>query len=203
MPTSERVLLDYMSEEGPSVSHVRGIVLANSIANLKQARVYDEYRERMPPASLEVVETAVASSWVDSQHVLAHHTACDLLGLSRTNFEEFGAASAKRVAHTFLALFLRHAASWGVDSIKLSLRHMHRLNERLYRGGGCIVIERGPKEIYIEDHGLPFAGCRSYREGYVAFNQAIARLFRRAAYVNLARPRTPHPHRIAVTLSWV
>lgn len=199
----ERVLIEHQSSDGPMVTHVRGIVLANSLANLKRVGVYDDYTRHIRAHDLEVVLGALAASWVPAEHVVAHYTACDVLGLPRATFETFGAAAAAKVSSTFMGLFLARARRWGVDAMRASIMHLPRLNERLYKGGGCTVIELGPKEFHVEDHGLPFAACRAYREGYLAFNQAIAALFCKVVYVKLVRPRVPDPQRLAIAVSWV
>ena len=200
---NERVLIDHTSRDGPMVTHVRGIVLANSIANLRRIGVYEEYEKHIPSADLDVILSTVAASWVPVVHVVAHYRACDLLGLTRSSFDEIGAAAAERVTKTFMAGFLRRAKGWGIDGMRLSVVHLPKLNERLFKGGRCTIIELGPKEVHIERHGLPFAHCRAYREGYLAFTQAIAALFSDVVYVKPVRPRVPDDDGLAIRVSWV
>jgi hypothetical protein len=203
MRADERVLVDYTSAGGPVVTHVRGIMLANAIANLRRIGAYDEYASHIAAADLDVVLSTVAASWVPVVHVVAHYVACDALGLSRAAFDGIGASNADRVASTFLAGFLRRARGFGVDGMHISLTHWPKLNERLFKGGRCVIIELGPKEVHIERHGLPFAHCRAYREGFMAFSQSLASLFCKVAYLKPVRPRVPDAQNLAITLSWV
>ena len=201
--STHRVLVEHMSSVGPTITHVRGLMLVNALNNLRNVGMFDEYTHVMPPVQLEVVMQAIATSWVPVTHLVAHYEACDRLALTQEHFDTFGRRTAQSVTETFLGLALQRARALGVDGIKPTLSQITRLHERLYQGGGCTVLDAGPKDVVIEIHGFPFAGSRTFRNAWVGYLRAICDAFAKVAYVNLVRPREPHPHRAAAAGSWV
>jgi len=198
-----RVLLDYTSPEGPTITHVRGILLANAIGNLRDFGLYGEYVRLLPREHQEVLLHALAASWVPVANAVAHYVACDELPLDDEHFKVAGERQAQRIADTFLGSALRSVRSLGVDTLKQACSRLDRLHGRLNRGGGCTVIDLGRKDLQYEVHGCPFAASQSYCRGWTAYTQSLATLFCKVAYVRLARPREAHPHRLAVTINWV
>ncbi|MET0342551.1 MAG: hypothetical protein ABW252_16215 [Polyangiales bacterium] len=192
-----------MSPEGPTITHVRGIMMVNSVDNLRSVGLYDEYERLMPKAHLEVVQQSVAMAWIPVATTVAHYLVSDRLPLMPEHLAAFGERQARRVTETFLGITLRRARSLGVDAVKQTIREIGRLHERLYRGGGCSVIDVGPKDIVLELHGFPFAQARTFKAAWTVYVQAIAESFSKVAYVKLTRPREPHPHRVAIMASWV
>lgn len=202
-PASERVLIDHFSAQSPTITHVRGIMMVNALANVRSVGMYEEYARLMPREYLEAVQQSVAMDWIPVAASLAHYEASDKLPLSDAQFASFGVRQAQRITETFLGGALRRARSLGIDTVKQTIGQIDRLHERIYRGGGCSVIDVGPKDLVFEIHGFPFATTRSFKVAWVSYIEAIAQAFAKIAYVKLSRPREPHQHRLAITVSWV
>jgi hypothetical protein len=137
-----------------------------------------------------------------------HYETAELIA-ARENIDQSSAASsvgsrmAQRLAHTFMAATVRTARSGGFEAFLFLMKQNHRVWDRIYKGGGTAVFQRGPKEIVLEDQGLRLLECSGFRFGYVAYLQAVASLFCRAAFVTPEVPRRLHPHTIATRITWV
>ena len=202
-PHEGRAIVDYQSPEGPTITHVRGIMLMNSLGNLRELGLYDEYTRRMTPTDFDALAQSLATSWVPVRHAVAHYEVLDSFELGADQIKTMGERQATRITGTFLGSALRRVQSMGVDTFKQTMAQLNRLHDRMYRGGGCAAIDAGPKDLMVELSGFPFAGSRSFRGGWLAYTQALANAFCKVAYVRMARPREPHPLRVALTISWV
>jgi hypothetical protein len=197
------VVLDYTSPLGPVVTHMRGTLLVNSLDNLRALGLFERYAETLPEAHRGVIPYTLAASWIPIDMALAHYDTCDALGLSEEQLAKMGEMMASRVADTFLGTVLRTTRNAGVETLWSALGHNHRLLERMYKGGGMAVLKTGPKDLVLENTGLPIVTSRYWRRVYVYYMQAIGNMFTKITYVKLVRPRVSHPHSIAVAASWV
>jgi hypothetical protein len=197
------VVLDYTSPLGPNVTHMRGTLLANSLDSLRAISLYDRYLEMLPPSHREVIPYTIAASWIPIDIALIHYETCDAMGLSEAELEKMGEMMAARVAETFLSTVLRTTRNAGVDSFWTVLKQNNRLLERMYQGGGMAVLKTGPKDLILENTGLPVVTSRYWRRAYVYYMKAIGDMFTKVTYVKLVRPRVAHPHSVAIACSWV
>ena len=110
---------------------------------------------------------------------------------------------ATRVAQTWFAAVLRKSRGLGLHGFSFALSKVNILSQRMYRGGAGTVIETGPKDVIVEVRGYPIASSRYFRGSYTSYCKACAAMFCKVAFVNPIRPRTPHPHAIAMAFSWV
>ena len=185
------------------VTHVRGTIVANAIGNLQAAGVYDEYLRVMPEQHVKVLTESLPVSWIPVDHVVAHYMAVDTLGLTRAQFEAIGKRNAQRIADTFMGLVLRQVRSLGVDTLKQVALKLGSMHDRMWRGGGCAVIELGPKDLAFEFHGCPFVQSRAFRAGYETYGQALAEVFCKVAYVRLVRPQLKQTNALSLSMNWV
>ncbi|MEY4515125.1 MAG: hypothetical protein RLZZ450_7247 [Pseudomonadota bacterium] len=197
------VILDYMSALGPNVTHMRGTLLVNSLDNLRALGLYDRYLGTLPASHQDVIPYTIAASWIPIDIALLHYETCDAMGLSEEQLAKMGTMMATRVAETFLATVLRTTRNAGVEAFWSVLKQNHRLLERMYQGGGMSVLKTGPKDLVLENTGLPVVASRYWRRVYVYYMQAIGNMFTKVTYVKLVRPRVSHPHSIAIACSWV
>jgi hypothetical protein len=197
------VVLDYTSALGPNVTHMRGTLLVNSLDNLRAIGMYDRYLEVLPASHREVIPYTIAASWIPIDIAMLHYETCDAMGLSEDQLEKMGALMASRVAETFLAAIMRTTRNAGVESFWTALKQNHRLLERMYQGGAMAVLKTGPKDLILENMGLPIVASRYWRRVYVYYMKAIGDMFTKVTYVKLVRPRVAHPHSIAIACSWV
>ncbi len=196
-------ILEHVSAHGPTVTHVRGTLIASSRDNLRELGVYDEYVQRLPSNMRDALLYALASSWLPIEVALAHYHTCEQLGLTPVQIARMGELSAARIVDTFAGLALKIAQGVGAESYWKLLAQNDRLYDRMYQGGGVTVLKTGPKDVWLENHGQPLATCRFWRAAYLAYMEGVARAFSRVAYVKPARPRVASPHSIAVSGSWV
>jgi hypothetical protein len=196
-------LVEYVSPYGKTVTHIRGIMFVDAIENLRAAGVLPRYESRIANRHLCAISEALATTWIPVEHVVAHYAACDELSMSDAQMNLIGARIAKRISSTFFAGLVRRARGAGVESFRFALSHNDKLAERMYMGGKVSVVVTGPKDAVVETSGLPFATSRCFRTGFVAFGEAIAATFCKAAVVRLARPRTADPHCLSLAYSWV
>ena len=203
-----RVLLHHTSAHGPTVTHVRGILLANAQQNLKDFGLYQHYLELLPSSARGHLEGLIAASWIDIELALIHYMTVEQVAIARnidqsSAVDEVAARLADRISHTFLATAAKAARDAGIEAFLFVMKNNNRVWDRIYMGGSTSVLHYGPKEIIIEDQGLPLLGCAAFRLGYYAYFKAMANLLCKAAFIRPARPREPHPHSIATRVSWV
>jgi len=197
------VVLDFTSPCGLNTTHMRGTLLVNSLDNLRALGLYDRYLALLPASHRDVIPYAIAASWIPIDVALVHYETCDALGLDSAQLRQMGEMMAKRVAETFLATVLRASRNAGVEGIWTALKQNHRLLERMYQGGAMSVLKTGPKDMILENRGLPIVTSRYWRAAYLHYLSGVCSMFTKVGYVKLARPRVPHPHSIAIALSWV
>lgn len=198
-----QVVVEHISAHGPTVTHVRGTLIVGARENLRELGVFDEYQRRLPSALREAVLYALASSWLPLEVARAHYLTCDQLGLSAAQVNRLGELSAQRIIGTFAGRALKVARDVGAETYWMLMEKNDRLYDRMYQGGGVTVLKTGPKDVWLENVGQPLATCRFWRALYLAYMESMGRAFARASYVKMARPRTAHPHAIAISGSWV
>jgi hypothetical protein len=203
-----KTLLEHSSAHGSTVTHIRGILLANAQRNMMEYGVYELYLKLLPPKVRGHLEGVIASSWIDMEVALVHYTTAELIAVREnidplTAAESVGSRLAERISQTFMGAAVKTARNGGLEAYLFVMKQNHRVWDRIYKGGGTAVFQRGPKEIVLEDRGLPLLGCSVFRMGYLAYLKAMAALFCRAAFVNPAPPRCRNPNTIATRVSWV
>lgn len=197
------VVVEYMSDEGPTVTHLRGSVLVACFHALRTQSLYERYLTYLPaPVRDELVNT-LAMSWVTSEHFTLHCAAVDALSLSARDHGDLGRIIAEQMGSSSLSSLWRGAQSMGVGSGWWAIKQADRLWPRMYRGGGCSVLQSGPKDAIFESHGVPMIGSPFFRACYYGFMTSIGKLLGATCYVKQVSPRVPHPHRIAIAFSWV
>jgi hypothetical protein len=197
------IVVDHLSTHGPTVTHMRGTMLVNSRENLRELGLFERYVTKLPEAACEQLQQVLATNWVPVELALAHYLALDELMLDPQQIAEMGARSAERVKDTFMGAALRIARDAGADTYWMLLKQNPRIFDRMYQGGRVLVLQTGPKDVILENHGLPMASSRFFRGAYLAYMEAIGRAFAKVSFIKLVRPRNAHPHSIAVAGSWV
>jgi len=197
------IIVDYTSPAGPEVTHMRGALLVNSLDNLKALGVYERYVELLPRAHREVIPYTLAASWIPIELAMAHYDTCDALTLDEPQLVRMGELMAARVADTYLGSALRISRNAGMESLWAAIKQNHRLLERMYQGGGMCVMKTGPKDLILENTGLPIVASRYWRTVYTHYMRAVGDMFTKVTYVRLVRPRVAHPRSIAISASWV
>lgn len=204
---SGKILVDHTSPQGPQVTHVRGILLANAQENLRELGVLGPYLEALPAEARAQLEGVIASTWIDVRiaeiHYVTGERVCKSHGLTDRDFQLLGDRLANRIAETFLGITARGARNAGLEAFVFVMRQNGRMWNRMYMGGGCTVTQYGPKELVLEDHGNPLLNHHGFRVGYNAYMKAMSSLFCKTVFVRSVRPSQPGPNRLATRFSWV
>jgi len=203
--SSHQIVMEYRSPEGAEVTQVRGAVLHASLQQLKQASLYDRYLAALPHQHHEGVLYSLASSWLPLEVASAHCAAVDALGLSERTLEEHGQQIGEQLATTLFAAVLRTALSMAAGSGKgwALLKLTDRVMQRLYHGGCATLLQAGPKDAVMEIRGLPLFTSRYFRNSHHGYIKNLIGLVSTTVYVKPVRPREPHPHSAATSISWV
>ncbi len=202
--SDEKVVLEHVSHHGPTTTHLRGSLLDGNLLVIKEAGFYERYLALLEPAHRDTVTYALAASWLPLEVGLAHCDACDRLFLDEAKLAEIGELTCARVLDSFLGTLLRTARSAGLDPVSwIALKQSGRVWDRLYMGGGCAVIQTGPKDVVFELYGNPMSSSRFFRATTYAFIGAISQALSRATVVKPTRPRTQRPHGVPLLISWV
>lgn len=200
----EDLVLDYVDPAGPRVTHTRGILIAGSRAGLEKLGLFTQYADLLPPLHKDVLLYCVASSWLPMDQTLAHFDTCDRLELTSSHYEAIGAALADRMTKTFLAAGLRSVRSMGVEGqLVWAMSRMDRFMKRIYTGGRCRVVRRGPKDLMLELNGIPFASSTYYRNVVLVETKALMSVLCKSLYARLITPRSGSKESLALSLSWV
>jgi hypothetical protein len=200
----EQVLLDYVDSNGPRVTHTRGILIAGSRAGLQSLGLFEQYAALLPPLHKDALLYCVANSWLPMDETLAHFEACDRLELTRSHYETIGKALAERMATTFLGAALRYVRSLGVEGqLVWSLSKMDRFMKRIYTGGRCTIVQRGPKDVTFELSGIPFARSSYYRNVVLVETKTLMSMLCKSLFAKLVPARAGSEESLALSLSWV
>lgn len=200
---SSELICDHRSPAGPTVTHIRGTVLASSLAMLKERGHFARYTELLPPAQHDVVLFALASSWVPIDAAVAHYRACDALGLGGEEMDAIGEELSNRYAGSIFGTLLRTSRQAGLEGPWIGLRAQGRIWDRVFVGGAVRSYRTGLKDAYLEQRGLPLAQVPYFRQAYVCWFRAMASLVVRKLHLRIVPPREPHPLTLAIAGSWV
>jgi hypothetical protein len=198
-----KLLLDHVSSHGPTVSHIRGIVLLKSVENLRHSGLFERYAAELDPAYRAQIELALAASWLPLELAEAHYAACDRMRLSDAEIERLGSLMAERMSSALFSILLKMTRQAGMESMWSALKQNDRIWDRMYRGGQVTIIQTGPKDLIMENRGIPLAQSRHWRFGLRAYWLALGKLMTNVVYVKQIPPREPHAHSVAFAGSWV
>lgn len=197
------VLVEYRSSAGPTVTHVRGGIIVQSIASLRAAGFYERYVELLDAAHRDELLYAISASWITLKVGMAHLNALDALDMSDAAAKSSGDSVGTNIGKTMFSAMMTATRSVGTNAGWLVLKQCDRLLPRVYTGGGCTLLQTGPKDAVLELHGMPMAQSRFFRSSHHGYMKALGRLMGKGAYVRITQPRDRHEHSIATAFSWV
>jgi len=195
-------LVDHVSAHGTRVTQIRGILLMNAIANLREWGLYERYLEQLPQDTRYTLHGVIASSWVDIDVAIKHYQASAELGIDDGRAAEAGVRLGERIAKTFLGMTLRTARGAGLDAFGFVLRRNKNLWDRMYQGGGTRLRQLAPNEMLLEDFGNPIFRFELCRIGYYAYWNAIARLCCRTFRITPGTAARLDDSRLVTTFTW-
>jgi hypothetical protein len=201
-PGGGELLVDHVNSHGSQVRQIRGILLVNAIANLREWGLYECYRERLPQDARYTLEAVIAASWVDVDVAITHYEASAHLGIDEARAADAGKRLGDRIAKTFMGMTLRTARGAGLDAFGFVLRRNHTMWDRMYQGGGTRLRQLAAKEMLLEDYGNPIFRFDLCRIGYYAYWDAIGRLCCRDFRITPDVSSRPDDGRLVTHFSW-
>jgi hypothetical protein len=197
------VLVEFRSSAGPTVTHVRGGIVVQSIASLRALGLYERYLERLDAEYRDQLLYTISASWITLEVGMAHLNALDALDISDAAAASSGDSVGTGFGKTMYSAMMKATRSIGTNAGWFVLKQCDRLLPRVYTGGACTLLQTGPKDAVLELHGMPMVHSRFFRSSHHGYMKALSRLMGRGAYVRVAHPRERHPHSIATAFSWV
>jgi hypothetical protein len=199
-----KVVVDYMCPNRPQVTDLRGSLVVGALRLLKDGEHFERYMAMVPPERRDVVNFSLASSWITSEIAHGFFSSIDNLQLSDSQIAKMGERLGTHILDNLFATLVRSARSAGADTgVWFVMRQCERVWSRVYQGGGCTLIQTGPKDAILEVHGVPFAESRCFRMMHGAFMRGMVQMVARTCIAKPARAREPRPDRYAISLSWV
>jgi len=199
----ETLLVDYRSTVSTQVTHVRAGVLVTSLQSLKHAGHFERYLAELDVAYHEQVQFALAATWLPLEVCMAHLRALDGLALPESFVSHSGESVGRDFGKMIYTAVMKTTRSVGANAGWFLLRQCERLMQRVYMGGGCTLLQTGPKDAVLELHGLPMVSSRFFRLSHHAYMNELGRMMGTGAYVRATRPRGRHLGSIATSFSWV
>lgn len=179
------------------------MVLA-SLKLLRDVGHYDAYEAALPQEHREPILQAMAASWVPMRHMVAHFATIDGLGQSDAQLSRMGDVHGAESMDTLFGTLIRTARGAGAEAgIWIALKQVDRIWGRIFQGGGCSIIQSGPKDAIFEIHGLSVAGSRYFRLSHIAFVRVAVMMVARTCIVKAVPARKPDPESFAISISWV
>lgn len=197
------IVSDYISPDGPIVTHLRGAAVTSALQVLKKLGHFERYVELLPAEHRDRVLYTISASWVPVEVVMAHALACDAMKLTESELVRQGEYIASLLSETLFGAMARTGRRLGVDGAWTFLKQTGRLFPRMYQGGRCTVLRAGPKDAIVELIGNPLFASRQYRASHDGYMQGLVKSFSTGGFGKAIRPRTPSPHTAATLISWV
>jgi hypothetical protein len=198
-----QILLDHQSPHGPKVTHLRGLLMMDALENLRGWGVYETYLERITPEYRSLLQSTLATSWVPVEHAVTHYSVAQTLGITDESVTEASERMAARVAELYLAAPLKAARRNEGDAIHIFagvLAHNDKIWDRMYQGGATRAVQLGPRELSLEDRGIPLARFAIFRMAYEHYLDSMVKLFAPGGQAHLVP--TGDPDTLATRFSW-
>jgi hypothetical protein len=171
----------------PLATHIRGTVLASSLAAIESMGLRDAYFDALPKPRHDAMRSIVVGEWQPMDLGVAHYGAIEALGLSFEQARENGVRVADRVQKSYLATMIR-ALGFGITPWSI-LPRTQSILDRLLQRVAAAVLRVGPKDARIEIHGAPIASFQYVRGGWAGMIEGGLDLVTRKTYCrDVSRP---------------
>jgi hypothetical protein len=197
-----KTLILAQTGDGRSATHLRGTVLASSLAILRQRGREQAYFRALPCELHESIHALVAQAWLSMELATAHFCAMDRVFPDPQEQRANGITAAERTQNGYVATVLRSLRAAGADYVPMALERVPSVLERMVRGGNCLVYRTGLKDARIELVGYPFLAPRyCHNAWHGMFDSSLSLISRRIFVRNDLAFATGD--RMALNLSWV
>ena len=172
MPSEIVLPLSVPASRVPPATYGRGTLLVSTRRALRARGLEARYLAALSPSVRDQIETAIASSWVPAEYLLAHYNACNALALDRSTIDELGAESGKYVFSFLVKIVVRLSVQAGATPWTVFV-NFKRLLDRTWRGSAIEVTQLGPKEARVVWYGQPCARVPYFRQAWGPFMGAV------------------------------
>jgi hypothetical protein len=190
------------SPESTPATHIRGTMLASSLATARSRGMEQAYFAALPAALHADVREVVPQAWAPIDLAVAHYLAME--AAFPDTFEQVanGRLASERTQSGYVATIIRALKATGNLDMSDVLKRVPAALARLVLGGSCVVYKCATKDARIELSGFPFLAAKYTHNAWQGmFEGSFALLSRRIFFKqDLAYART---HRMALHVSWV
>ena len=182
---------------------MRGTMLANSMAILREREREQEYFAALPARHHDEVRFVLAQAWMPMDLALIHYEAMGKVFPTVNEQVENGRIAAERAQNGYVRTVARTLQATGNLDIPSVLKRLPVAVERFCRGGGCVAVYRtGQKDARIELDGFPFARIEYARNAWQGMFESSLALITPRLFVR-QDIRFQEGDRVAFTVSWV
>lgn len=199
-----KLVVDYVSPDGPKVTAVRGILIQSRIKQLEAHGHLEDYVALLPEDQRELVLQGLAASWLPFDTFMAHFNALEGLRLNDAMIAAMSEPMGAGLFDMMFAGLIRVARNSGAEiGVWMGLQQSDRVFSRMYQGGFYKVTQVGPKDAIVEVGGMPFAQFRYFRTSHCCFMRGIFSFSTRACVCKPLPAGRGAEDALAVSLSWV
>jgi hypothetical protein len=171
LPLSGEVVVPHEKNAQP-VTALRNALLQSSLAGLREHGFFERYSQHMPAADLQELTSNLGPSWVSVDLAHAHYGACDTMKLSAEELDAIGKSVGERVRDTSIVVAGSKNREEAFD-VWASIRQLHRVWNRIYKGGSVQITKLKATEQLIHFRGFSLNKYHYFRHANLAAIEAV------------------------------
>jgi len=184
------------------VTHVRGTVLANSLAIVRDRGLRDAYEARLPAEHHATMASLTPQAWFPVDFADAHYGVLSTLITDRAEQIEIGRESAARIQLNHLKTLFRAMRVTGAVTPARALTLVQKVVDRVMQGGDVAVYRTGMKDAEIVCRDIPMVRHQYFRNSWAGWYERSLELTSPRVFVG--QRRAPDgPESCVYTVSWV
>ncbi len=184
-------------------TEMRGSLLANSMAILRDHNRESEYFAALPTKHHEEVRFVVAQAWMPMELAVVHYETMGTVFPSIREQLLNGRTASERTQNGWVRTVARTLQATGTLDIPSTLKRLPAGVDRFCRGGGSVAVYRtGLKDARIELDGYPFVRIEYARNAWQGMFESALSLITPRLFVRQDLGYQ-QGDRMALTISWV
>jgi hypothetical protein len=197
--TSEGELIQAPDANAGPVLEVDSALLNGSLREL-QALGYFHHYERLQPMGM--LDHYAEGEWVPVNAMRRHYGLCDALPLQPAQIERVGRRVASPTRRRLLAALEGTARVVGFNPW-IAIGPMHRIAQRVFRGGSSRLLKLGPKDLQLTFYDNPLFESLYFRASCAGIvRQMLGVLGVRSVHLEVAPSALP-ARETSLFASWV
>jgi hypothetical protein len=184
-------------------TEMRGTMLANSIAILREQGREEQYFAALPAKHHEEVRFVLAQAWMPMELALVHYETMGKVFPSVREQVQNGRIASERTQNGWLRTVARTLQATGSLDIPTALKRLPQAVERFIRGGGSVAAYRtGMKDLRMEFDGYPFVRIEYARNAWQGMFESGLSLIAPRLFIRQDLG-FQQGDRMALTVAWV